>query len=81
MAAGYLPAPGKRNQFNEEIGPCVEPCEHTDCAATRRMAKTICPHCGKPIGYETGFYQDGTWTRLEHSACALKKVEEERAAQ
>jgi hypothetical protein len=77
MAAGYLPAPGKIVR-GEEVGPCVDPCEHRDCADTRRMAEMICPHCGEQIGYEIGFYQDGTWTTLEHALCVLKKVEQER---
>jgi len=57
MASMCLPKPGKVVD-GEEIGPCVEPCQHKDCALTRAMAAAICPKCGKPIGYETPFVQD-----------------------
>jgi hypothetical protein len=55
MAASTLPEPGKVVR-GEEIGPCKDVCEHTDCATTRRMAAADCAICGKPIGYETRFY-------------------------
>lgn len=70
MAAGALSAPGT------QYGPCVEPCEHRDCASTRELAEKICPHCNEPIGYDRNFYQDGTWTTLEHQLCALRALEE-----
>lgn len=52
MAAGSLPAPGT------EYGPCVEACEHRDCAATRRMLEAPCRICGEPIGHERRFYDE-----------------------
>lgn len=61
MAAGTLPEPGSKH------GPCADPCAHTDCAETRRMAETPCHVCGKPIGYERPFYREGL--TLSHAAC------------
>lgn len=61
MAPGSLPRPGTR------YGPCRPPCEHTDCAATRRIAEGNCPACGKPIGYDKLFYQ--TDNGYEHAYC------------
>lgn len=52
MAAGRLPLPGTK------LGPCVEPCQHKDCAANRRMAVGLCRFCNAVIGYETRFYKD-----------------------
>ncbi len=74
MAAGRLPSPGKVVR-GTEIGPCVEPCAHTDCAATRATAAALCKWCGKPIGYETGYFEgdDGT----EHELCLLEAIEQE----
>lgn len=54
MAAGKLPEPGS------EYGPCTDPCEHLDCAETRRMAETVCELCGKPIGYGARLYDRTT---------------------
>lgn len=71
MAAATLPKPGT------EYGPCAKECEHTDCAHTRRMAKSTCTICGKPIGYDTRFYRskdgdptDGPW---DHARCVEDK--------
>lgn len=61
MAAGKLPAPGSKIKVNGKwqwIGPCVAVCKHKDCNETRSMANAICPHCSKPIGYETRFYDE-----------------------
>jgi hypothetical protein len=86
MAASTLPEPGKIVR-GEEIGPCIEPCEHTDCAATRRMAETHCSICGQVIGYETLFYDIGqrkpmvskTLTEdLVHAICHEMQVREEK---
>lgn len=78
MAAGYLPEPGKTvsggTHDGLQIGPCLEPCEHTDCAAVRRDADSECPYCGEAIGYEIGFFDitedstDGS-RLLAHSRC------------
>lgn len=77
MAAGTLAAPAT------EYGPCEGSCSHTDCAATRRMASTDCRLCGKPIGYETRFYDEtpaGPWPppaerELVHAACLEESLE------
>ena len=65
MAASFLSAPGT------EYGPCVEPCAHTDCAHTRRMAAALCPFCDEPIGYERRYYNDGEPGGLDlvHAVC------------
>ena len=68
MAAGALPAPGKIVR-GIEIGPCVESCAHTDCKQTRTQASALCTTCGKPIGYETLFYQHPD-RMLENASCA-----------
>jgi hypothetical protein len=65
MAAAALPAPGT------EYGPCVEPCEHSDCASTRELAATPCVECHEPIGYDDRFYQLGDWQHLEHLKCSV----------
>jgi hypothetical protein len=68
MAAGVLAEPGT------EYGPCTDPCEHIDCAETRRMAAGKCRLCWKPIGYGRRFYVDpvsaGTINlRYVHASC------------
>jgi len=72
MAAGYLPSPGKVVS-GQEIGPCVSPCKHTDCAETRRQAESHCPYCKKAIGYETAHYtvgrDDDGLVILAHAVC------------
>ena len=55
MAAISWAAPGAIVN-GEEVGPCVEPCEHRDCALTRADALKPCKDCGDPIGYERLFY-------------------------
>lgn len=79
MAAGSLASPGT------EVGPCADPCEHRDCATTRRMAETACVHCSDPIGYGTSFYNvtpDGepVWSKLAHAGCELAAVEAEQTS-
>jgi len=51
LAATTLPVPGTK------YGPCKKQCGHTDCQATREMAETPCKLCGKPIDYNTRFYE------------------------
>ncbi len=81
MAAGTLPKPGKkirdyRSGKQTEIGPCVAPCQHIDCAETRRMAATPCALCLTPIGYETRFYIQGDHDReLVHAACLERQTD------
>jgi len=67
MAPGLLAPPG------QPAGPCIEPCQHRDCAATRQMAETVCHYCGKPIGYDRGFYDHEH--QLVHSACLEEMIE------
>lgn len=65
MAAGTLPVPGS------QYGPCLEVCEHRDCAQTRQMAATLCVDCSQPIGYDRAFYQrSDDWRFLVHAYCA-----------
>jgi hypothetical protein len=66
MAAGRLPVPGS------EFGPCPEPCQHIDCAATREDAAQVCRICDKPIGYEVRFYQSAG--QLVHAACLEEEI-------
>jgi hypothetical protein len=62
MASEKLAAPGT------EHGPCVDACEHTDCAATRAMATSDCGLCFTPIGYDTSLY-DTPEHGLVHADC------------
>ncbi len=68
MAAGRLPEPGT------EYGPCLG-CRHTDCAATRAMAETVCTYCGESIGYNRGFFRVGDDDRLAHESCVYDREE------
>lgn len=71
MAAGYLPEPGKVDEREGwQLGPCVEPCDHTDCASTRAMADQACPHCGDPIGYEVAYFDVSADDQRSHSMLA-----------
>jgi hypothetical protein len=73
MAAVILQEPGT------EYGPCVEPCSHVDCAATRTEAALHCPGCAKVLGYGQRIAKpptgdalgDETW----HFLCLLGAVE------
>jgi hypothetical protein len=69
MAAGVLAKPGT------EFGPCAEPCQHTDCAGTRRIATTVCRFCNKEIGYDRRFYNDEGYV---HAACLEDSIDPER---
>ncbi len=74
MAAGIMAAPGT------EYGPCADACEHTDCAATRKRAQSICFHCKKPIGYGVRFYdvgKPGAMTSV-HALCEEIAIEKEQ---
>lgn len=84
MAAGHLPRPGTK------YGPCADvQCGHTDCAATRTQAASLCVICKQPIGYETDFYDTRTPEQrnalanegLSHAVCLEDQVDDERAAQ
>ena len=69
MGWGTLPEVGT------EYGPCVETCEHRDCAATRADAASVCHYCGDPIGYDTKYYTEGEAAakRLVHAVCVWKR--------
>ena len=58
-----LPKPGS------EYGPCVEPCVHRDCAATRNDAGKICEHCGQKIGFDVPYYST-EGGKIVHAKCA-----------
>lgn len=66
MASVFLSKPGT------EFGPCEGNCDHSDCAASRKMAESICTICGKPIGYDKRFFRDSDNPELgeyAHTAC------------
>lgn len=66
MAAAILPKPGSKYL-------CKKPCEHTDCANIRRIARTGCTICYKRIGYGVRFYDDDNHNFV-HAVCLEKKV-------
>ena len=66
MAAGQLSKPGTK------YGPCKTDCKHKDCAQTRTMADTPCRICGKTIGYNTLFFQEGGYRSLIHEEMRLQ---------
>ena len=70
MAAGIMGNPGS------EFGPCIDPCNHRDCEASRTQAASIWAYCGRPIGYGVRYYADepGGWC---HAVCL--EVEYERS--
>ena len=84
VAAGQLSAPGT------EFGPCgIEDdkptCVHPGCWTTHGMATSRCVHCGKPIGYETGFFNVTSYDEravgvqtLAHELCEYESVEASR---
>lgn len=69
MAVATLPKMG------EYGAPCVAPCQHYDCAGTRRIATSPCSRCGKEIGYGVRFYYApaADWQTLTHADCAEAK--------
>lgn len=69
MAAIRLPRPGT------ELGPCAEPCSHTDCAASRAMAESVCRYCGEPISYGRMFYDAESGPGYVHATCVEEPVE------
>ena len=75
MAASILAEPGT------EYGPCERACGHSDCAAVRKMAETICRVCKVPIGYGIWFYGERTHpeggTMYAHAVCLEDEVENE----
>lgn len=67
MAAGILSNPGT------ESGPCEKPCQHVDCAETRRMASSRCRLCRASIGYGRQFFIEGV--ELVHVLCLFRELE------
>jgi hypothetical protein len=68
VAAGRIPKPGTA------VGPCIDECTHTDCAATREQADALCKACRKVIGYDVRYYRvdqrDGfNSAGYAHAAC------------
>lgn len=70
MGWAILSAPGT------EFGPCMGNCGHTDCEATRLIAKSGCRYCHQPIGYKDRFYQiDEYGKSYAHAHCAEKEAQ------
>ena len=74
MTVGKLHSPGKKSVLGFQIGPCKE-CNHWRCEKMRQTASAFCTYCGQPIGYETGFYQQGE--TVGHSDCAIEQLARE----
>lgn len=64
----YPPEPGT------ESGPCLEDCQHTDCAQQRKDAASTCVYCWKLIGYGTAVYFIGPH-QLAHRNCEWAREE------
>ena len=79
MAAGTLPAPGTKLGPCKP-GPCQSLCVHKDCNSLRIAAESLCSRCGKPIGYETRYYDASgpAEVKLVHALCEEEAVEAER---
>lgn len=70
MAAGRFAEPGT------DLGPCPEPCHHTDCEWIRKSAESLCRFCNKPIGYDVRFYTDPDNDKnFVHALCIEKEYE------
>lgn len=65
MASSALAAPGTK------YGPCIEPCEHRDCAASREIAAAPCLLCRESIGFNRHYYDyEGAEGKGQvHAAC------------
>lgn len=77
MAFGIMSAPG------EKFGPCVGPCKHVDCAATRKDAGKVCRICRDIIGYGRPFNDDaekGGEKALAHHVCLVEEAERSEKA-
>ena len=70
MSASMIPEPGT------EIGPCVDECEHEDCAFYREMAAITCAICGEPLGFGVMFFRDPD--ESFHSSCLYRRMKKER---
>lgn len=68
MAAGFLSPPGT------EFGPCIDDCQHTDCAESRKIAASVCPICGEEIGYNRRFFREAGIGHT-HEVCEIEMTE------
>lgn len=59
-----------------EHGPCLPTCKHSDCAASRRDAASLCRICEKPIGYGGRVYFEDS--RIVHGLCLELEAEAKR---
>lgn len=69
MAWSIVPRPGTK------VGPCKGECQHTDCAATRKLAATICRYCQQEIGYGGKYTMEAG--EPVHFICLVEHVESE----
>lgn len=69
MAFIIVPEPGSR------LGPCLDACQHKDCAMHRATATEACHFCAKPIGYETPYGTHGWSQSVAHWECIMKDQE------
>lgn len=63
------------------LGPCRRNCVHVRCHLAKRQAKSTCPYCGEPCGYDAGICEvpgtkDGSRRRWCHSACLADRLRE-----
>lgn len=58
-------------EFIQDDLLCAEPCEHRDCACTRRELASACRYCDKTVAGRACFYED---SGLVHVTCAMKEV-------
>jgi len=68
MSSIFISKPGTK------YGPCVNKCDHKDCAESRADAAAPCVICGEPIGYDVDFYTDGILgaaRTCKHASCAF----------
>lgn len=73
MAVGFIPT------FGEGPGEyCPGDCEHTDCAAARKLVAEPCVTCGRPIGDELRFYR-AEGGGHEHMHCLHNRINTEKA--
>jgi hypothetical protein len=80
----YPPLPGTKVRIGDtneeqELGPCLEPCEHRSCRQMREDAASLCRICSRPIGWNNPIYYEEQG--LVHRDCLISEVERERAEQ
>jgi hypothetical protein len=69
MASVTIPKPGTR------LGPCLEYCQHKDCADHRKSAGALCVFCRKPIGYNVPMAYHALDGAEAHWACIEENQE------